>query len=49
MATALQSLLMYQQPPYTVEDLMNVARWYGVEDQLIDRMSYVPDSIEGYF
>ena len=48
MATVLQSLLMYQKPPYTVQDLMNIARWYGVEEQLIDRMSYVPNSLDGY-
>jgi|LakMenEpi03Aug12_release.lakeMendotaPanAssembly.Ray.scaffolds.fasta_scaffold3365787_1 hypothetical protein len=47
--TALQTLLMYQKPPYTVEDLMNVAKMYGVDEQLIERMSYVPNSTEGYF
>ena len=46
--TALQTLVMYQQPPYSLEDVMNVARIYGVTDQLIERMSYVPDTIEGY-
>ena len=47
--TALQTLLMYQKPPYTVEDLLNVAKMYGVEEQLIKRISYVPNSTEGYF
>ena len=47
MATVLQTLLMFNPKElYTVEDLMDVARIYSVEDQLIKRMSYVPDDLE---
>jgi hypothetical protein len=43
--TALQTLLMAQKQVYTIEDIMNVARWYAVEDQLLHRLSYVPDDL----
>ena len=45
--TSLQTLLMYMPKEYySVEDLMSVARMYGVEEQLLHRMSYVPDDLE---
>ena len=45
--TALQTLLMYMpKESYSIEDLMSVARLYGVEEQLLHRMSYVPDDLE---
>ena len=46
--TALQSLLMYGQAPYTTQDILTLARCYGVEEDLLKRMSYVPDSLEHY-
>ena len=46
--TALQVLLMYGKPPYTVEDLMSVANQFGVTEDLLHRMTYVPDSLENY-
>lgn len=45
-ATALQSLLMHQKETYSVIDIMNVARMYQVDEQLLSRLSYVPDDLE---
>jgi len=39
---------MYGKPPYTVEDLMSVANQFGVTEDLLHRMTYVPDSLENY-
>ena len=44
--TALQTLLMTKKQTFTVEDVMDVARIYGVTDQLLHRLSYVPDDLE---
>lgn len=46
--TALQNLLMYSEPPYSTQQIMLLARCYGVEEELIKRMSYVPDTLENY-
>ena len=46
--TALQMLLLYAKPPYTVLDVMQVAKDYGVEEDLLKRISYVPDTLENY-
>jgi hypothetical protein len=45
-ATALQTLLMHQKQIYTVTDIMDVARMYQVDEQLLHRLSYVPDDLE---
>lgn len=44
--TALQFLLMSGKSTYSVEDIMNIARMFDVEDNLIARLSYVPNDLE---
>jgi hypothetical protein len=44
--TALQTLLMSGKATYTIKDIMGIARIYAVEDDLLHRMSYVPDDLE---
>jgi hypothetical protein len=43
--TALQTLLMFQKDSYTIEDIMGVARMYSVEEDLLKRLSFVPETI----
>ena len=43
--TALQTLLMFQKDSYTIEDIMGVARMYSVEEDLLKRLSFVPENI----
>ena len=47
--TALQCLLMYGKPPYSTQDILTLAKCFGVDEQLLKRMSYVPDTLEDYF
>jgi hypothetical protein len=44
--TGLQTLLMLQHENYTAEHILQVARMYGVDNQLLHRMSYVPPTID---
>jgi len=44
--TALQSLLIMHRDTYTSADILSIARIYGVDDALLHRMSYCPDTVQ---
>jgi hypothetical protein len=44
--TGLQSLLMMNHPHYSSQEILLVARAYGVEESLLHRLSYVPAAVE---
>jgi hypothetical protein len=44
--TALQSLLILKKDTYTIHDIMTIADIYAVKEQLLHRLSYVPDDLE---
>lgn len=44
--TALQSLILMEKDTYTVADFLNIAKYYKVEDMLIERFTESLDLLD---